>query len=86
MKNKVKLPLYAIFRKNKHISNRRGKSESDAIKRFLIDADLGEFTEDTELISLFSASKAKIGVHFYYSHLDHDIFGQKYLDSLNLNL
>jgi predicted YcjX-like family ATPase len=86
MKNTLTLPLYAIFRENKHISNRRGKSESDAIKRFLIDSDLKEFTEDTELLSLFSASKAKIGIHFYYSKLDHEIFGQKYLDSIKLNL
>lgn len=85
MINTVKLPLYALFRDNKHISNSRGESALDAIKKHLIDSDLGEFTEDEELLNLFTAVKAKIGVHFQYSKLQYEIFGQNYLDLLALN-
>lgn len=85
MKNTVNLPYYAIYRDKKHISNCRGESELDAVKRHLIEADLEEFTEDTELINLFSATKAKIGIHIHYNKLEHEIFGQNYIDLLMLN-
>ncbi len=78
-------PLYAIFRNKKHICNGRGYNELDAIKQHLIDADLGEFIDDKELLKLFTAEKAKINIHFHYSQVQYETFGQKYIDLIKLN-
>ena len=63
-RNKKK--LYAIYKNKKHLGNEKAHSKSDAVKSYLIAADLGEFSNDMELINQYSVVIAINGIHHYY--------------------
>jgi hypothetical protein len=61
----IKKKLYAIYKDKNHMGNERGDSKEDAIKSYLIAADLEDFIYNIELTNQYTAVIAINGIHHY---------------------
>ena len=62
---RIETQLYAIYKNKNHIGNERGDSKADAIKSYLIAADLEDFDYGIESTNQYSAILAINGVHHH---------------------
>ena len=56
--------LFAIYKNGKHLGNQKGVNESEAIKKYLIDAQFNTLLKDKEFINQYKAIIAIEQVHF----------------------
>ncbi|WP_299382471.1 hypothetical protein [uncultured Lacinutrix sp.] len=61
----IKKELYAIYKDKNHMGNERGDSKEDAIKSYLIAADLEDYIYNIELTNQYTAVIAINGIHHY---------------------
>lgn len=61
----IEKKLYAIYKNKNHMGNERADSKSNAIKAYLIAADLEHFICNIELTNQYSAILAINGVHHH---------------------
>lgn len=61
----IKKKLYAIYKDKNHMGNERGDSKEDAIKSYLIAADIEDFIYNMELTNQYTAVIAINGIHHY---------------------
>lgn len=65
----IKKKLYAIYKDKNHMGNERGDSKEDAIKSYLIAADIEDFIYNMELTNQYTAVIAINGIHHYTREL-----------------
>lgn len=56
--------LYAIYKNGFHKGNERAKRGEEAIKKYIIASDLGEFVTDVNFTKQYSFQIAIEGVHY----------------------
>lgn len=61
----IKKKFYAIYKDKNHMGNERGDSKEDAIKSYLIAANLEDFIYNIDLTNQSTAVIAINGIHHY---------------------